>query len=324
MSEVQADYDRPWKEALSLYFERFLAFFFPGLHATIDWNQPYLSLDNELSELVRDSDIGTQFPDKLFEVQLITGKPVRIMIHVEVQSQYDADFNERIYRYNYRAFDKYEKPVVSVAILGDDRPAWRPCVYEYTLDRYRLKLEFPTAKLLDYESQWQMLEADDNPFALMVMAHLKTQATTSNMETRKQWKWTLVRFLLSRGYTREQVVNLFRFVDRMMTLPQELEQQFKAEVIRDREAKQMRFMSQIEEMAMEEGIEVGITRATQQTAREDALEVLQVRFGDIPPEVVAAINGVNEVATLKQLHRQAIVVGSVAEFQQLLAAVPEN
>jgi len=31
-----ADYDSPWKEALEEYFEAFLAFFFPLLHADVD------------------------------------------------------------------------------------------------------------------------------------------------------------------------------------------------------------------------------------------------------------------------------------------------
>jgi hypothetical protein len=36
MTNPQADYDNPWKEALEQYFEAFLAFFFPQAHAEID------------------------------------------------------------------------------------------------------------------------------------------------------------------------------------------------------------------------------------------------------------------------------------------------
>jgi hypothetical protein len=41
-------------------------------------------------------------------------------------------------------------------------------------------LKFPVVKLLDYESQWSMLESSTNPFAVMAIAHLKTQATNGN------------------------------------------------------------------------------------------------------------------------------------------------
>jgi hypothetical protein len=126
----------------------------------------------------------------------------------------------------------------------------------------------------------------------------------------------LFRLLLSKGYSREQVVNLFRFVDRMMSLPKELEQQLRTEVIRYREERKMPFISPMEELIQEE--------ATLQARREDIVEVLQVRFGEVPPDVVEAVNGIEDLPTLKQLHRQAIAIGSVAQFQELLNSVIEG
>ncbi|MCT7959725.1 DUF4351 domain-containing protein [Laspinema sp. D1] len=318
---VPADYDKPWKEALSLYFEQFLSFFFPELHDQIDWTVPYRSLEKELMELVRDSDVGTQFPDKLFEVKLINQQTVWILIHVEVQSQTDPEFNQRVYRYNYRAFDKYNKPVVSLAILGDDSPSWRPTEYSYSLDGYRLRMEFPTVKLLDYESQWEALESEENPFALMVRAHLKTQATNGKMTERQQWKWTLIRSLFEKGYTRDQMVNLFRFVDRMMSLPKELEQQLRTQVIRYREERQMPFLSPMEELIQEEAREQGRQEGMVQKQRENILKILQIRFGELPPEVLEALNGIEEMDILNPLLEQAIAIPSLAEFQVLLTSV---
>ena len=45
LRQLMTDYDSPWKEALSLYFQPFLAFFFPEAHAEIDWSRGYQSLD---------------------------------------------------------------------------------------------------------------------------------------------------------------------------------------------------------------------------------------------------------------------------------------
>lgn len=53
--------------------------------------------------------------------------------------------------YNYRAFDLYHKPVVSLAILGDENPSWRPNFYEYRLEKSWTNLEFSMVKLLDYK-----------------------------------------------------------------------------------------------------------------------------------------------------------------------------
>lgn len=33
------DFDSPWKEALEVYFEAFMLFCFPKIHADIDWNK---------------------------------------------------------------------------------------------------------------------------------------------------------------------------------------------------------------------------------------------------------------------------------------------
>lgn len=44
------DYDSPWKDALELYFNEFIAFFFPGVDVEIDWNRPFEFLDKELQD----------------------------------------------------------------------------------------------------------------------------------------------------------------------------------------------------------------------------------------------------------------------------------
>ena len=54
----KADYDSPWKEAIGLYFESFLEFFFPHIWADIDWSQGYTMLDKELQKIVGSAALG--------------------------------------------------------------------------------------------------------------------------------------------------------------------------------------------------------------------------------------------------------------------------
>jgi hypothetical protein len=44
--------------------------------------------------------------------------------------------------------------------------------------------------------------------AVIVMAHLKTKATTGNSQQREQWKWSLVRGLYERGFERKDIIKL--------------------------------------------------------------------------------------------------------------------
>ncbi len=58
--------------------------------------------------------------DKLVEVELLSGKIEWILLHVEIQSQVSRNFAQRAFVYYYRISDKYNKPVTSLAIVGDN------------------------------------------------------------------------------------------------------------------------------------------------------------------------------------------------------------
>ena len=53
-----SDYDSPWKEALDHYLQPFMAFFFPQVHADIDWSRGYETLDKELQKIMRQAQLG--------------------------------------------------------------------------------------------------------------------------------------------------------------------------------------------------------------------------------------------------------------------------
>lgn len=46
--------------------------------------------------------------------------------------------------------------------------------------------------LLDYGEQWENLDSNPNPFAVVVMAHLKAQEMKNKAQERKNWKFQLV------------------------------------------------------------------------------------------------------------------------------------
>lgn len=50
-------------------------------------------------------------------------------IHIEIQGRCDSGFEKRMFVYNYRVFDRYDRPVGSLALLADDDPHWRPAHY---------------------------------------------------------------------------------------------------------------------------------------------------------------------------------------------------
>ena len=63
-----------------------------------------------------------------------------------------------------------------------------------------------------------------------------------------------------------------------------------------------------------EGRNEGLTEGQLQRAREDVIEALEIRFGEVPYSVREKVNHVNNGATLKRLHRLAITVTSLDKF----------
>jgi hypothetical protein len=144
------DFDSPWKESLELYFRAFLALFFPQIHDDIDWSRGFEFLDKELQKIVRQARTSRQYVDKLVKVWRKSGREAWVLIHVEVQAQRDRNFARRMYRYNTRISERYNRTVVSLAVLADESPNWRVGRYAKRLFGWSVRMCWPAVKLLDY------------------------------------------------------------------------------------------------------------------------------------------------------------------------------
>lgn len=289
MSERRDEYDSPWKDILEAYFPDFILFFFPQIHQDIDWSRGYDFLDQELQQVVRDADLGKRLADKLVKVWKISGEETWVLIHIEIQSQEETRFSERMFIYYYRLRDKYNQQIASLAILGDERKTWRPAAFQEALWGCEAIFRFPIIKLLDYESRWDELEVSQNPFTIAVMAHLKTKETRNNAQARKEWKFRLTRRLYEQGYERQDILNLFRFLDWMLELPEGLKQAFQAELAQYEQERQMPYITSIEQMAKE------------QERNAIALNMLRKQ---IDLETIAEVTGLS-IEQLQQLQAQA-------------------
>ncbi len=304
------DKDSPWKEALDQLLEPALRLLFPAVHARIDWDRGWQSLDGELQKIVRDAKIGRRLADKLFRVHLRGGGEVWVALHLEVQGQVDQGLLGRVRVYRYRIHDRYGVPVASLVVLADDRPGWRPDVFEEEVLGCRERLEVPTVKLLDFEPRAGGLLADPNPFALVVLAHLASIRTRSAPRTRLQWRWRLTRNLYQRGYDRPGVLQLLRFLDWLLALPTELEERYA-----ERHAWLEKEMNMPYRMKFElEAERRGEARGEARGLRLAALSVLEVRFAPLPADLPPRLDAVTDVARLTTLARQAAVAPSLEVF----------
>jgi hypothetical protein len=91
--------------------------------------------------------------------------------------------------------------VISLAMLTDDRPEWRPDRFEYGGWGASTGIRFLTTKLIEWHGRESELERSANPFAQVVLAHLLTLETRHDPERRQGYKLRLVKGLYHRGWT---------------------------------------------------------------------------------------------------------------------------
>jgi hypothetical protein len=301
---MATDYDSPWKEALDRYFEAFLALLFPEIHVQIDWSRGYEALDKEFQQVVRQAELGRRYVDKLFKVWTKDGAERWVLIHVEVQTTRDEDFPERMYVYNYRVFDRYNRAVASLAVLADDDPDWRPTEYRYSLFGCEAGIRFRPVKLLDFAAHEAMLEESTNPFAKVVLAHLKARQTHGDAAARYAWKIRLVRGLYERGFSVQDVRELFRLIDWMMELPPALKNVFWQDVDNLQKERIMPFISSPEHYGRCVGLREGIEMALKLRFGADGLKLMpEIREIQIEEELRAILKAVETAANPEDVRR---------------------
>jgi len=321
-------YDGPWKEAIETYFPDCMAFFFPKAASQIDWSKPYEFLDKELQQIAPEGETGQQTVDKLIKVQRTNGEEQWVLIHLEVQSQYDSNFAKRMFTYYYRLLDRYQKQIASMAILGDERPNWRPKKYKSKLWGCKMTFKFDTVKLLRYKNKWAELEASNNPFAILVMAHLYTQETQKDPTKRFELKWRLMRMLYEKGYNKRDIQLLFKFIDWLMKLPEDLKQQLKTRLINYEEEHKMPYITSIEELALAEGREEGREEGKLITSQEKIIQALKIRFNTPSQqtfeELLTMVKQIDKETTLDSLFEKALTVDSIIAFKAKLESYLED
>ncbi len=280
------DYDGPWKEAIERHFADFLLFFFPSAHAQIDWSQPLVFLDQVLRAAIRDTEIGKRIVDKLARVTRRGGEEEWIYLHLEVQGQLDASFAERMFVCHSRLFDRYRKPIASLAVLADERPNWRPDSYSHEALDCRIEMRYPTVKLLDWVGSEARLEDSTNPFSVVTLAHLATQVTRNDPSARYLAKCSIAKRLYRMGLERRQLIDFFNVIDWLMSLPKSLASAFSDNLMSLEEELKMPYMNSIERLKLEQGMVLGQARML--------ARLLARRFGELPDSVKSRLESATE------------------------------
>jgi predicted transposase/invertase (TIGR01784 family) len=204
-------YDKLWKGIIEDLFDDFIHFFYTEWADKIDFDRGFEFLDQELAQLFPELESDNRTIDKLVKVFLKDGTEEWILIHIEVQGYEDLNFEERMYIYNYRIFDRFQKKISAIAIFTDKKEGYKPNTYHTECFGTEVTYHFRTYKVL--EQKEEDLEQSQNPFAIVVLATLaaikkgkKDDATIMDI------KRNLARMLYERNYSKKKIISLFKFI----------------------------------------------------------------------------------------------------------------
>ncbi len=327
----RAAYDSPWKVSVERLFPHFMEFFFPEIHPLIDWSRRFKFLTQELAQIsagiegelktqTRVYHRGTRVPlrlDLLVEVYFNDGRKGRILLHLEIQNERDPFFDERLFIYHYRIFDKTRDPVITLALLTDFDPAWRPGKYMRELAGCSVEFNFPSRKLTDYNDE--ELAASRNPFAFIARAHLEARRTGGDMKRRYDLRMVLQDAVEASGIGESEALWVMRFIEEVMTLPEDLHRKLFFER-QARKEKAMVFTTYAERVGERKGIKKGELKGTLKTQRANVLQLLEMRFGKVPNRLAVKVSDLTDSALLNELFEAAFRCDSLKEFEAQLPA----
>lgn len=329
--------DRPdlaWKLLLPCHLQAVLAMLFPDIHALVDWSRQYYLPDKSLPPATADNRTGEREPDFIAIVSLLDGRPA--CLHIEVQCTRQARFAERMELYHARLRDRFDMPVLSLAILGDASPTWRPDSAFDVLLGCATTFRFPIVKLLDFRDKLDALLDTAEPIALALAGHLIALATRGRPALRYAAKRKLLRPMHEKHPAKRELYGLQRVLDWMLPLPAEWQRRMIMDIeefILEHEKEDKNSLNYLipelllqrcKKRAEAEGLAKGLAEG--RAEGEAAGEVLgqrrvvklqlEAQFGHLPTNAQAALMR----ASPSQLERLAIAVLGAASMEEALNA----
>ena len=160
-----------------------------------------------------------------------------------------------------------------------------------------------------------------NPFAVIVMAHLKEMETKGRVDERLFWKITLVKRLYEKGYSKEDVLLLYKFIDWLVSLPEELAERFHEEIKKYEEVRKVAYITTAEKIGMKKGFEQGIQQGLQQGVQRGLLKAielgLKLKFGVEGLRIYPEIKKIEDVDVLEAISEAIETAQSIEDIRKI-------
>ncbi|MCD9024049.1 Rpn family recombination-promoting nuclease/putative transposase [Cohnella sp. NL03-T5] len=163
-------HDEAFKKLLQTFFAEFIELFFPELNSLLDHSHSRLLMKELLHDIVGKE---ARSVDLLLETRY-RALDAFILVHLEPQSYLQEDFNERMFIYFSRLYEKYRKTykiIIPIAIFSSD---------ELREESDTLTMEIPSRQINRFHfykvelkrQDWRRFMLSDNPVAAALLVKM--------------------------------------------------------------------------------------------------------------------------------------------------------
>jgi len=205
--------DYLWKGILEDILDDFLRFMHPDADKIFDFKRGITFLDKELEQLFppEKDKFSVKIVDKLAKIYTHEGEEEWILVHCEVQGEYNVDFPLRMYTYHSRIFDKYRKRITAYAILTEAVRKNRPNRFVSEFLGTKITYDYNVYKI-SQQSEEELLKSE-NPFAMVALT-VRSVLKTKRLDDAAlmEIKLKLARQLFEKSYSKEKVQQIMVFL----------------------------------------------------------------------------------------------------------------
>lgn len=298
------DHDRLFKELLTTFFVEFIELFLPEVAAYLEGD----SIEFIDKEVFTDVTAGEKYEADLVVKARFRGQESFFLIHLEHQARTEADFDQRMFRYFARLYEKFGLPVYPVALFSYETPVRpEPNVHQVAFPN-KVVLQFNYDVIQLNRLNWRDFLRQPNPVASALMAKMNIAPAE-----RRQVKFECLRLLATLRLDPARMQLISGFIDTYLRLGAEEEKLLRDEIAKMEPVQQEEVM-RIVTSWMEEGIEQGKQEATLSLILRQLLR----RIGAVSPELQARI----QQLSLPQLEDLAEALLDFTNEEDLVAWLP--
>lgn len=277
------NHDRLFKELLQTFFSEFMQLFFPEAYQVIDFKH----LKFLQQEIYTDVIAGEKHVVDILVETRLKQEPGLILVHVEPQAYLQKDFNERMFIYFSRLYEKYRRRILTVAVFSYDRIQDEPNSFTVEFPFLNV-LNFKYYKLELKKLNWRDYIGGNNPVAAALLSKMGFNPA-EKVKVRLEFMRMLARMKLDPARTEL----LGCFFESYLKLNSKEEEEFHLELgkIDSKEAELiMQVTTSWHEKGRAEGIKEGIKEGEKKKALDTARAALKKGLTE---DVVAEITGLD-------------------------------